>query len=162
MVIRLVGNPYLRQEIPCDLLGLIGRSLSHLDLGQGDVSENRQVGEEIEMLKDHAEAMAAGLPVVATRAGGIPEVVRDEVNGLLAASKDPISIAERLIRVLGDPGLRDAGMMLSPRALGLVAVGAKFLRKSLPIPRSVASLAWSLAAGPALAKSISRSMTCCV
>lgn len=52
------------------------------------------------------EAMAAGLPVAATRAPGVLEVVEDETTGLLAAMGDPVSLAERLERLLLDPELR--------------------------------------------------------
>jgi spore coat protein SA len=53
------------------------------------------------------EAAAAGLPIIATRRGGIPEVVRDGVNGLLLEQKDdPVELAEKIIRLLGDPDLR--------------------------------------------------------
>jgi glycosyltransferase involved in cell wall biosynthesis len=52
------------------------------------------------------EAMAAGLPVVGTRAGGIPEVVEDGVNGLLAQPDDPPSLAMALLSLLSDQTLR--------------------------------------------------------
>jgi glycosyltransferase involved in cell wall biosynthesis len=45
------------------------------------------------------EAMAQGRPVVATRVGGIPELVRDGVDGHLA-SLDPADIAARLSTLL--------------------------------------------------------------
>lgn len=53
------------------------------------------------------EAMAAGVPVVATRAGGIPEVVRDGVDGLLVPPADPPALAAALDRILRDPAAAD-------------------------------------------------------
>jgi glycosyltransferase involved in cell wall biosynthesis len=62
------------------------------------------------------EGMAAGLPVVATRVGGIPEVVQHEVTGLLA-SHDQLAAA--LIRLLRNPALRHTmGQMGYRRAAG--------------------------------------------
>jgi glycosyltransferase involved in cell wall biosynthesis len=52
------------------------------------------------------EAMAAGLPVVATRVGGIPEIVDDGRTGLLVPAGDPASLADRLMRTLADAPLR--------------------------------------------------------
>jgi glycosyltransferase involved in cell wall biosynthesis len=51
------------------------------------------------------EAMAAGLPVVATRVGGIPEVIEDDINGLLVSAQDTQALAGAILRILDDPGL---------------------------------------------------------
>jgi sugar transferase (PEP-CTERM/EpsH1 system associated) len=50
------------------------------------------------------EAMAAGLPVVATRVGGNPEVVIDGATGTLVAPHDPAALAAAIVAVLGDRG----------------------------------------------------------
>jgi glycosyltransferase involved in cell wall biosynthesis len=52
------------------------------------------------------DAMAAWRPVVATRTGGIPEVVVDGETGLLVPPRDPRALAEAIIRLLGDEALR--------------------------------------------------------
>jgi glycosyltransferase involved in cell wall biosynthesis len=51
------------------------------------------------------EAMAAGTPVVATAVSGIPELVRDEVNGLLVQPEDPEALADALVRIHGDAAM---------------------------------------------------------
>lgn len=52
------------------------------------------------------EAMASGLPVVSTTAAAIPEVVPDGEAGLLVPPRDPAALAEALLRLLQDQGLR--------------------------------------------------------
>jgi sugar transferase (PEP-CTERM/EpsH1 system associated) len=52
------------------------------------------------------EAMAAALPVVATRVGGTPELVMDQVTGRLVPSGDPRPLAQAIGSLVGDPGLR--------------------------------------------------------
>jgi colanic acid/amylovoran biosynthesis glycosyltransferase len=52
------------------------------------------------------EAMSAGVPVVASRLSGIPELVEDEVSGLLVPPGDAAALAEALRRLHDDPSLR--------------------------------------------------------
>jgi len=52
------------------------------------------------------EAMATGLPVVATRHGGIPEAVTHGEEGFLVAEKDTASLAESMLALAEDPNLR--------------------------------------------------------
>ena len=52
------------------------------------------------------EAMAAGLPVVGVRGGGVGETVIDEVTGLLAEPDSMSGLAERISRLVADPALR--------------------------------------------------------
>jgi glycogen(starch) synthase len=54
------------------------------------------------------EAMMHGVPVVASRAGGIPEVVEDGVTGLLVPPGDAPSLAAAICRILDDACLRQA------------------------------------------------------
>jgi glycosyltransferase involved in cell wall biosynthesis len=52
------------------------------------------------------EALASGCPVVATRVGGIPDVVRDGEDGFLVDPGAVDDLAERLARLAADPALR--------------------------------------------------------
>ena len=53
------------------------------------------------------EAMACEVPVVATAVGGTPELVKDGEVGFLVPPKDPAAIAEKILLLLGDKGLRE-------------------------------------------------------
>ena len=45
------------------------------------------------------EAMSSGLPVIATKVGGLPELVKDGVNGFLVNPRDPRSLADAMIKL---------------------------------------------------------------
>lgn len=55
-----------------------------------------------------AEALYLGTPVVASRAGGIPEIVRDGVDGLLVDPADSSQLAVAILKMIGEPALREA------------------------------------------------------
>jgi glycosyltransferase involved in cell wall biosynthesis len=87
------------------------------------------------------QAAAAGMPIVASRAGGMPEVVRDGENGLLIPPGDVPALAVALLRLLDDGDLRrrlgEAGRALvlrefSPEAMceGNLAVYRRLLAAS--------------------------------
>ena len=52
------------------------------------------------------EAMAAGLPLVGTTVGGIPEIIEDGVSGMLVEPRNPEQLAAAFLRLLDDAGLR--------------------------------------------------------
>ena len=53
------------------------------------------------------EALAVGTPVLAMEAGGVSEVVRDGINGLLVAPGDTAALADAVRRYFADEGLRE-------------------------------------------------------
>jgi len=48
------------------------------------------------------EAMSSGVPVVATSVGGVPEVIKDKVNGLLAPPQNPDALAKSILEALNN------------------------------------------------------------
>jgi len=84
-----------------------------------------------------AEAMAYGRPVIATRVGGIPEVVADNESGWLVERGDIQELAERLLILLQDPERR--------RSMGLA--GRKRVETKFNLRRNVAQLVESYGIG---------------
>lgn len=75
------------------------------------------------------ESMAAGVPLVATAVGGLPELVSSGENGLLVPARDPQALADALCRVLSDGELAArlaAGARLRVQAYGIESVAARF------------------------------------
>jgi glycosyltransferase involved in cell wall biosynthesis len=54
------------------------------------------------------EGMAAGKPIVATNGGGVPEIVKDGVTGILVPMEDASAMAEAICRICADPVLAKA------------------------------------------------------
>ncbi len=77
------------------------------------------------------EAMSQALPVVSTRIGAIPEVVRDGTTGLLVPADDPPALAAAIERLLRDPAL----------AAALGAAGRAFVARELPMDRGLDRIA---------------------
>jgi glycosyltransferase involved in cell wall biosynthesis len=64
------------------------------------------------------EAMAAGVPFVATEVGGVPEIVTDEESALLVPVRDEAAMARALARLLSD---RELARSLTSKASALAA-----------------------------------------
>jgi len=52
------------------------------------------------------EAMASGIPIIATKVGGVPDIVKDKENGFLVDSKSPTQIAEKILYLLANDDTR--------------------------------------------------------
>jgi len=76
------------------------------------------------------EALAAGLPAIASRLSGIPELVRDGETGLLAEPGDPASVAEAFRRLLADP----------QGALERAQAGRRLIEEEFDVERSAARM----------------------
>lgn len=70
------------------------------------------------------EAMAAGLPIVAARAGAVPEVVEEGTTGLLVPPRSPEPLADALIRLLEDDAERERLAAAGPERARRFAPGA--------------------------------------
>lgn len=127
---RIVGGGGLRDELT-DLVGALGLD-GHVKLcgtltqqeivdeyHQADVFVQASVvtadGDRDGIPNSVLEAMATGLPVVATSVAGIPEVVTDRETGLLVAPGDPEALAAALTTVLGGPVLLREAMGANAR-----------------------------------------------
>ena len=53
------------------------------------------------------EAMASGIPSIATRVGSIPEIIKNNHNGLLISSKNPNDLAKALQNIIDHPQKRE-------------------------------------------------------
>jgi glycosyltransferase involved in cell wall biosynthesis len=113
-ILRIVGDgpeePALRQQATAggiagrvEFLGL--RDDVERVLQEADIYVHPAVWEEAFGLTI-AEAMASGCATLATRTGGIPEIVEDGVSGLLVPPGDAAALAAAIRRLLEDPPLR--------------------------------------------------------
>lgn len=88
-------------DAPVQFLGVRGDARGLLDALDVFVAPSRVEGLPVALL----EAMALGKPIVATRAGGIPEAIEDGRSGLLVKSGDADELAAAIVRLLRDADL---------------------------------------------------------
>jgi glycosyltransferase involved in cell wall biosynthesis len=113
---KVYGDGPLRQELLAyaGQLGLDGNAilvgpfttreeLSHI-MAQTDIFVMSSIleGQPLGVV----EAMAYGCPIVTTSVGGIPELIKDGVNGLLCMPGDPACLAQKIRALIEDPALR--------------------------------------------------------
>jgi len=95
---------------PVSLPGSLDRDTMAAAIGSADIAVVPSVvdraGNVDGLPNTLLECLAAGRPVVATRVGGIPDVVDDGVNGLLVPEKDPAALAAALERLAREPETR--------------------------------------------------------
>jgi glycosyltransferase involved in cell wall biosynthesis len=95
------------------------------------------------------EAMAAGLPVVASAVGGVPELVREGETGTLVPPGDSAALASAIRRIAEDPALRDRlGIAARARAEREFSL-ARFQRDHLEVYRAHVAAADGRRAHPA-------------
>jgi glycosyltransferase involved in cell wall biosynthesis len=111
----LVGEGPLREELEAlsEKLGLVDRIEFHGPKSRREVIRLLRSCEVFVLPSRFetfgiaiVEAMACGRPVVAANAGGMPEIVRNGVTGILVNTEDPSSLADALNALLGNPSLR--------------------------------------------------------
>jgi len=101
LVAGLAGNVEMKGWLDQDQLRMEFER-AHVFLHPSELTANEdQEGIPNAML----EAMASGLPVIATWHGGIPEAVHDGEDGLLVSEKRPEELAAAMLRMMGEPGL---------------------------------------------------------
>lgn len=124
---------YIRKNIPAARLTIAGSGpersvleqlVANLELDKGVCFTGRLDNEKIAALYQEAdvmvnaslvdnmpisilEALASGVPVVSSNAGGIPYLVTHEKNALLVSPADPAAMAEAVLRVLDDRDLAE-------------------------------------------------------
>lgn len=117
------------------LCGPAGHAQVPEHLARADVlilpSEIRSDGGREGLSNAVLEAMAAGVPVVATRISSIEEAIQDGVSGLLVPQKDPAALASAVGRLLDDPELaatitRNARLVVEEERFERRACGARF------------------------------------
>jgi glycosyltransferase involved in cell wall biosynthesis len=114
---KVHGDGPLRQELfdHASSLGLVGEAIFAGPFNGRDELSDIMAETDIFVMSSIlegqplgvVEAMAYGCPIVATTVGGIPELIRDGVNGLLCPPRDPDCLAEKIIALIENPSMRE-------------------------------------------------------
>jgi len=86
------------------------------------------------------EAMAAGVPIVASAVGGIPDQIRHEGEGLLVPPGDPAALGDAVLRLLRDPGLARRMGAAGCRKAATVFSHAKMVARTEDVYRAALGL----------------------
>ena len=119
----------MRRAIPAVFEGARSHGETRQLLGRADVFALASFAEGVPVAL--MEAMAIEIPCVSTSIAGIPELIRDGVDGLLVPASSVEALASALQRLLDDPLLR--------RSLG--SAGSKRVSEHYNLPLNVSSLA---------------------
>ncbi|MEA1051478.1 glycosyltransferase [Lamprobacter modestohalophilus] len=116
-VLLVAGRDQLGQRAVCENLAAeLGISAQVKFLGPRDDIAALLAASDLQVHPSHQEAlpnsiieaMAAELPVIATRVGGIPELIEDGVNGLLVEPQRPEALAAAIVQLSRAPDVRRA------------------------------------------------------
>lgn len=112
------GDPYaeefnelLKSRPWCTAMGFQGRQALKTELARASILALPSIEDNCPMAV--LEAMASGVPVVAARVGGVPELIEEEKTGLFCEPGDPASMAEQVERLLAGV---DAARAMAQRA----------------------------------------------
>ncbi len=121
ITLEIVGDGELRESLKnlCNRLGISDRVTFHGYINQQtDFQKYSSILSQLDIFAILSvmdsetfgvacvEASACGIPVVATNVGGLPEVIRDGVTGIIVQPKNPTETAEALERLISDESLR--------------------------------------------------------
>jgi glycosyltransferase involved in cell wall biosynthesis len=101
LIERLIDDLHLCSTVT--LVGEVANSSVPLYMAAADVFALPSLSEGFPNVL--LEAMAGGLPIVATQVGGMAEIVEDGVNGFLVPSEDPARLASGLLDILRNDGV---------------------------------------------------------
>lgn len=111
--LEIVGNGPFRRALEARIKGYSLQSRVRLLPGSADVRQHMKRASLFVLASTQEaspnviiEAMAMGLPVVATRVGGIPELVEDGRTGILVEPRDPRALSDAVTSVMSDEALR--------------------------------------------------------
>jgi L-malate glycosyltransferase len=139
----VVGEGPLRPRLEAQIAGLGLQSRFHL-VGHMPDPEQALAGADLYVLSSTSEglgssvlaAMALGVPVVATRVGGIPDLL-ESGRGIMVEPGNPAALADAVCRVLTDPALRQELTQAARQELGRYSLGT-MAERVLSVYRSCA------------------------
>ncbi|MBU6142096.1 glycosyltransferase family 4 protein [Patescibacteria group bacterium] len=99
---KLVGDLNLERRV--SFKGSVGHDEVNKYLDESDAFVLPSIGDSFGIV--FLEAMARGVPVVAARAGGVPEIIQDNYSGILVPPNDILDLKNAILKLKNDPALR--------------------------------------------------------